>query len=150
MRLLPALAATLLMSSPLLAHAAGPDSQTASGHADILVKSDHSWNGVAYQHYPATPPQLTVLRLTIPPHTALPWHIHPVPNAGYVLAGQLTIQDRATGKEQTFHTGEAFTESVNDPHRGVSGNEQTVLILTYSGTKGTPTSVPLKGEKTEY
>ncbi|AOX16076.1 cupin domain-containing protein [Kozakia baliensis] len=123
---------------------------SASAHADILLKENHSWNGTAYTHYPTAPPQLTTLKLTIPPHTALPWHIHPFPNAGYVLEGQLTIQDKATGKERTFKQGEAFAESVDDPHRGVSGDTQTVLLLTYAGTKGSPTSIPLKGEKNEY
>ncbi|GBQ93869.1 hypothetical protein AA23498_1857 [Acetobacter nitrogenifigens DSM 23921 = NBRC 105050] len=135
-------------TTTLQASAATP--QTASGHADILVQSSASWNGKPYEHYPTTAPELTVLKLTIPPNSALPWHVHPVPNAGYVLQGQLTIQDKASGKEKTFHTGEAFTESVEDAHRGVSGDQETVLILVYSGTKGQKTSVPLKGEQTEY
>ncbi|MBS4074080.1 cupin domain-containing protein [Ameyamaea chiangmaiensis] len=143
-------AGTLVIGAPIAAWAAPSTPQTQSGHADVVLKSDHAWNGTAYQHYPVSAPQLTVLKLTIPPHTALPWHIHPFPNAGYVLAGQLTIEDKATGKQQTFHTGEAFAESVNDPHRGVSGDQETVVILTYAGTAGAPTSVPLKGEKTEY
>ena len=122
----------------------------SSAHADILVKSDSSWNGQAYTAYPNGRPQLTVLKMTIPAHTALPWHIHPMPNAGYVLSGQLTIEDRATGKKQTFQAGQAFTESVNDVHRGISGDQPTVLIITYAGTPGEPTSVPVKGEKPEY
>ncbi|RDS86901.1 cupin domain-containing protein [Dyella psychrodurans] len=122
----------------------------SSAHADILVKSDSSWNGKPYTAYPQGRPQLTLLKMTIPAHTALPWHVHPMPNAGYVLSGQLTIEDRATGKKQTFQAGQAFTESVNDVHRGVSGDQPTVLLITYSGTPGLPTSEPLKGEKPEY
>ncbi|WP_408906104.1 cupin domain-containing protein [Nguyenibacter vanlangensis] len=122
----------------------------ATGHRDILLQADHSWNGTAYTHYPTTRPQLTMIRLIIPPHTALPWHEHPVPNAGYVLEGQLTITDRETGKSRIFHTGESFAESVNDVHRGASGDTRTVLLITYSGTPGTPTSIPAKGEKPEY
>lgn len=105
---------------------------------------------MAYEKYPTTQPELTMIRLTIPAHTALPWHTHPVPNAGYVLEGQLTIHDRETGKTQTFHQGQAFAESVNDTHRGETGETRTVLLLTYAGTPGTPTSVPAKGEKPEY
>jgi quercetin dioxygenase-like cupin family protein len=122
----------------------------ASAHADILVKSDSSWNGKKYISYPEGAPQLTVLKLTIPANTALPWHIHPMPNAGYVLAGQLTIEDKASGKKQTFKAGQAFTESVDDVHRGVSGNEPTVLIITYSGTVGVPTFKQVDGGKPEY
>ncbi|CAI9119483.1 cupin domain-containing protein [Brytella acorum] len=140
--------AALCCAIPVAARAAPPKSATA--HAQTLLKDDHSWNGVAYEHYPTTQPQLTMLKLTIPPHTALPWHHHPVPNAGYVLEGQLTIQDRESGKEKTFHQGEAFAESVNDIHRGVSGDTRTVLLLTYSGTPGTPTSVPEDQKNPEY
>ncbi|CAM3059825.1 hypothetical protein AA15237_1061 [Komagataeibacter xylinus NBRC 15237] len=136
-----------LSAAPLLvAHA----QSVASGHRDILLQADHSWNGVAYGPYPTTRPELTMIRLTIPAHTALPWHTHPVPNAGYVLEGQLTIHDRDSGRTETFHQGEAFAESVNDTHRGETGDTRTVVLLTYAGTPGTPTSVPAKGEKPEY
>ncbi|MBV1835774.1 cupin domain-containing protein [Acetobacter estunensis] len=122
----------------------------ATAHKDVLLQSDHSWNGVAYKPYSSGQPQLTMIRLTIPAHTALPWHTHPCPNAGYVLEGQLTITDRESGKQHTFHKGEAFAESVDDIHRGQSGDTQTVLLLTYAGEVGQPTSVPVKGEKPEY
>jgi quercetin dioxygenase-like cupin family protein len=123
---------------------------TATAHKDVLLQADHAWNGMAYSRYPAGRPQLTTLKLTIPPHTALPWHHHPVPNAGYVVSGQLTIQDKQSGKSHVYHAGEAFAETVNDVHRGVSGDTPTVLIITYAGTPGVPTSVPEKGQKDEY
>ena len=143
---LPLACGFLLALAGTTAHA----QQVASGHRDILLQATHSWNGMAYDRYPATTPELTMIRLTIPAHTALPWHIHPVPNAGYVLEGQLTIHDQASGKTETFHQGEAFAESVNDIHRGESGDTRTVVLLTYAATPGTPTSVPAKGEKPEY
>jgi hypothetical protein len=31
-----------------------------------------------------------------------------------------------------------------------AGDEPTVLLITYAGTPGVPTSVPAKGEKAEY
>lgn len=122
----------------------------SSAHADVLAKSDASWNGKKYAPYPAGQPELTVLKMTIPANTALPWHTHPFPNAGYVLSGQLTIEDKASGKTKTFKTGEAFTESVDDVHRGRSGPEPTVLIITYSGTPGVPTFKAEAGQKPEY
>lgn len=146
--------ACLTVTTPLAAANAQDtvpsDPKTASGHAEHLLADDHSWNGTPYTHYPSTQPMLSMIKLTIPPHTALPWHVHPFPNAGYVLEGQLTIEDRQSGKSRTFHQGQAFAESVNDVHRGVSGDSQTVLILTYSGTPGQPTSVPLPGQQKEY
>jgi quercetin dioxygenase-like cupin family protein len=139
--------ATLVLSAICFAAQA---QTVATGHRDILLQADHSWNGVAYTRYPPGRPELTTIKLTIPANTALPWHYHPFPNAGYVLSGELTLEDRQTGKKQTFHAGQSFAESVNDIHRGVSGSTPTVLLLTYAGTPGAATSVPAKGEKPEY
>ena len=122
----------------------------ATAKKEVLVQSDHSWDGTKYVHYLPGPPELTVLKITIAPHSALPWHTHPVPNAGYVLSGDLIIHDKASGKSVTYHAGQAFAESVNRVHRGESGDKPTVLIVTYAGTPGTPTSKPVKGEKREY
>ncbi len=121
-----------------------------SAHRELLLQSTSSWNGKAYTHYPSGQPQLTTIKITLAPHTALPWHTHPIPNAGYILEGQLTIHDRTSGAAHTFHKGEAFSESVDDEHRGESGDTETKVLLTYAGTPGLPTSVPAKGEKPEY
>jgi quercetin dioxygenase-like cupin family protein len=115
-----------------------------------LLQTSQSWNGKPYTHYPTGQPQLTTIKLTIEPHTALPWHTHPFPNVVYVLSGTLTLHDQASGKMKVVHQGEAVGESVDDIHRGESGDEPTVLLITYVGTPGVPTSVPAKGEKAEY
>jgi quercetin dioxygenase-like cupin family protein len=127
----------------------GPQN-VATGHRDILLQTTQSWNGKPYTHYPTGQPELTTIKLTIAPHTALPWHTHPFPNVVYVLSGTLTLHDKASGKTHVVHQGEAVGESVDDVHRGESGNEPTVLLITYAGTPGVPTSVPAKGEKAEY
>jgi len=122
----------------------------ASGHREILLQTTQSWNGKPYTHYPAGQPQLTTIKLTIAPHTALPWHTHPYPNVVYVLSGTLTLHDKASGKTEVVHQGQAVGESVDDVHRGESGDEPTVLLITYAGTPDVPTSVPAAGEKSEY
>lgn len=122
----------------------------ASGHREILLQTTASWNGKPYTHYPTGQPQLTTIRLTIAPHTALPWHTHPFPNVVYVLSGTLTLHDRASGKLLVVHAGQAVGESVDDVHRGESGDQPVVLLITYVGTPGTPTSIPARGEKAEY
>jgi len=122
----------------------------ASGQREILLQTTQSWNGKPYTHYPTGQPQLTTIKLTIAPHTALPWHTHPFPNVVYVLSGTLTLHDKASGKTQVVHQGQAVGESVDDVHRGESGDEPTVLLITYAGTPGVPTSVPAAGEKAEY
>jgi quercetin dioxygenase-like cupin family protein len=122
----------------------------ASGHREILLQTTQSWNGKPYTHYPTGQPQLTTIKLTIAPHTALPWHTHPFPNVVYVLSGTLTLHDKASGKTQVVHQGQAVGESVDDVHRGESGDEPTVLLITYAGAPGVPTSVAAAGEKSEY
>ena len=37
----------------------------ATGHRDTLLQADHSWNGIAYTHYPTGRPQLTTIKLTM-------------------------------------------------------------------------------------
>jgi quercetin dioxygenase-like cupin family protein len=122
----------------------------ASGKRDVLLQTTQSWNGKPYQHYPAGTPELTTITVTIPPHTALPWHTHPFPNAVYVLSGVLTLHDQASGKTLVLHKGQAVGESVDDVHRGETGDEPAVLLITYAGTPGVATSIPAKGEKAEY
>jgi quercetin dioxygenase-like cupin family protein len=124
--------------------------RVASGQREILLQASQSWNGKPYTHYPTGQPQLTTIRLTIAPHTALPWHTHPFPNVVYVLSGTLTLHDRASGKTLVVHQGQAVGESVDAVHRGETGDEPAVLLITYAGTPGVPTSVPAKGEKAEY
>jgi quercetin dioxygenase-like cupin family protein len=144
---LPLLASSLLAGinvSPIRAQ------MVETGKREILLQADSSWNGKPYTQYPAGRPQLTMLKVTMKPNTALPWHTHPIPNAGYVLSGDLTLHDRASGATHTYHTGESFAESVDDEHRGEAGANGAVLLLTYAGIPGTPTSIPAKGEKPEY
>ncbi|SEM90577.1 Cupin domain-containing protein [Luteibacter sp. UNCMF331Sha3.1] len=138
--------ALALASMAGIAHA----EKTASAKADVLVRTDASWNGVAYTAYTTGRPELTVLKMTIPAHTALPWHTHPIPNAAYVLSGSITVEDKASGRKQAFHAGEALAEEVGQVHRGVTGDEPAVLVVTYAGTPGTPTFVPEQGQKPEY
>jgi quercetin dioxygenase-like cupin family protein len=143
--------ATILAGASLTAHIAANDAKTvASGNREMLLQTTQSWNGKPYTHYPTGQPQLTTIKLTIAPHTALPWHTHPFPNVVYVLSGTLTLQDKSSGKTQVVHQGQAVGESVDDIHRGESGDEPTVLLITYAGTPGVPTSIPAKGEKAEY
>ena len=123
---------------------------TESGQREVVLATTKSWNGTAYLHYPTGQPQLTTIKLTLAPHTALPWHTHPFPNSVYVLSGTLTLRDRDDGKTLVVHQGEAVGESVDVVHRGESGNEPTVLLITYAGTPGVPTSIPAKGEQAEY
>jgi quercetin dioxygenase-like cupin family protein len=132
------------------AYAQAATDKVATAQRQVLLQADQSWNGKPYTQYPQGRPELTMLKVTLAAHTVLPWHTHPMPNAGYVLSGTLTIHDKASGKTRVFHQGEAFAESVDDVHRGEAGDEPVVLLITYSGIPGEPTSIPAKGEQAEY
>jgi quercetin dioxygenase-like cupin family protein len=106
---------------------------------ETLVQSTSSWDGTPYERYPAGKPQLTILKVTIAPHTTMKWHSHPLPNAGYILSGALTIE-RIDGMMQHFVAGQAITETVDSVHRGINGAEPTVLIVFYPGVPGLPLS----------
>jgi quercetin dioxygenase-like cupin family protein len=151
----PAVAGTLFLAGCLtvvtsIVFAQDAPANVATAQRETLLQTTQSWNGKPYTHYPSGQPQLTTLKVTIAPHTALPWHSHPIPNAVYVLSGTLTLHDRASGKTLVVHQGQAVAESVEDVHRGEAGDEPAVLLITYAGTPGVPTSVPAKGEKAEY
>ena len=121
------------ISALLISGSVGAQVQT-----ETLMKSSSSWDGTPYQSYPDAPPELTVSKITIPPHSALPWHTHPMPNAGYVLSGQLTVEKKQTGQIKTLTAGQVLPEMVGGLHRGMTGDEGAVLIVFYAGTKGMP------------
>jgi quercetin dioxygenase-like cupin family protein len=119
----------------------------ARSETEILLQRTSSWNDVAYTAYPKGQPQLTTMRITIPAYSALPWHTHAIPNAAYIISGQLTVEERATGRKATYHAGEAFAESVGEVHRGFTGSAPAVIIVFYAGSPGVPLSSPEKGER---
>ena len=147
-----AVAAISLIAGASIATVLAQDSalHVASGQRQVLLEATQSWNGKPYTHYPTGQPQLSTITVTIPPHTALPWHTHPFPNAVYVLSGTLTLHDQASGKTLVLHQGQAAAESVDDVHRGETGDQPAVLLITYAGTPGVPTSTPAKGQPAEY
>lgn len=113
----------------------------------VLIKTTSSWNDVRYDGYPLGQPELTTVRMKIPAHATLPWHRHLMPNIAYILSGQLTVEERATGRTATYHAGQAFAESVGSVHRGVAGDAAVEVVVTYAGSLGQPLSVPAKSEE---
>jgi quercetin dioxygenase-like cupin family protein len=116
----------------------------------VLIKTTSSWNDVRYESYPSGQPELTTVRMTIPANAKLPWHSHLMPNIAYILSGELTVEERTTGRTATYHAGQAFAESVGSVHRGVAGDEPVEVIVTYAGSRGQPLSVPAIAEEKNY
>ncbi|MFP3541729.1 cupin, partial [Pseudomonas sp. SIMBA_044] len=49
----------------------GCTSKTPNIQVEQLLKTGQSWDSTPYAAYPAGQPEITVLKITIPPHTAL-------------------------------------------------------------------------------
>jgi quercetin dioxygenase-like cupin family protein len=135
--MLPPLLATLVTVA--LQGCSNPDS-TAAIERKVLLQSSRSWDDTPYTHYPYAEPELSVLKLKIPANTQLPWHTHVIPNAAYVLSGELTIESKDSGQIRSLKQGEAVAEMVNTTHRGVTGEEPVELIVFYAGSEGIPLS----------
>jgi quercetin dioxygenase-like cupin family protein len=106
-----------------------------------LAKSSLSWDGQKLPAYPAGTPEVTILKIRIPPKAQLALHKHNVINAGVVLAGELTV---ITEKNETLHlkAGDSLVEVVNKWHYGKNeGNKVTELIVFYAGVIGEPITV---------
>ena len=127
-----------LMAFLMAAYAVEPEQVSTA----VLLKARSSWDGVKYKRYPSGPVELTVLKITIPPHTTLPWHKHPMPNAAYVESGELTVEKAEGGKTIRIVAGEVLPEMVNARHRGFTGDTPAVLVVFYAGVEGMPLSQP--------
>src|SRR5215472_12490070 len=144
-RSMPTLLGATFAITLLQKASAGQDRQPAM-LSQTLLRTGSSWNGEPYKYYPSGQPELTILRITLAPHTELEWHSHPMPNAAYIVSGELTLERKKDGKKKRFTAGQAVSETVDTLHRGMAGNETVVPIVFYAGSPGvpfTPASVPL-------
>ena len=79
-----------------------------------LIQSELSWNGDSLPNYPISKPEISILKITIPAHSELPLHYHPVINAG-----------------------DPIVEVVNKEHLGRNlGDEDAEIIVFYAGSRG--------------
>jgi quercetin dioxygenase-like cupin family protein len=106
--------------------------------SETLLRSSSAWDGTPYEAYSKGAPELSVLRITIPPHSKLKWHTHPMPNAAYIESGEITVEEPSGDKKRHFVAGQVVPETVNTLHRGVAGDQPVVLIVFYAGVKGMP------------
>ena len=103
---------------------------------DVLAKTTASWNGATLPSYPTGQPEVTILKISIPPHTKLPLHQHPVINAAVLLTGELTVFTKE-GKTLHLEAGDPIVEVVNTWHYGINeGNEPAEIIVFYAGIQG--------------
>jgi len=101
-----------------------------------LVKSTKTWDGSTLPNYPKGTPEITILRILIPPKTDLPMHYHPVINAGVLLKGELTVITE-TNEKLHLKAGDALVELVGKMHYGRNtGSTDAEIIVFYAAEKG--------------
>lgn len=108
-----------------------------------LLKTTKSWDGTLYSAYPSGQPEVSVLKISVPPNKALDWHKHPVINAAYIEKGEIQIERKEDGKTQWVKQGQVLPEMVNIAHRGKTGDKGATLIVFYSGSPDLPLSEPV-------
>lgn len=131
----------LALGSALLATAAHAATTAQGGvQSSVLLKTQSSWDGTRYLAYPAGSPELTVVKISIPAHTELAWHQHPMPNAAYILSGELTVETLDGEHRKVIKQGEVLAEMVGRRHRGTTGATPAELVVFYAGQEGMPLS----------
>ncbi len=108
---------------------------------DVLTKTSASWDGRSLPNYSKGKPEITILRIKIPPKVQLPLHEHPVINAGVLLKGELTV---VTKDKEILHlkAGDSIVEVVGTWHYGKNeGNEPAEIIVFYAGVQDTPITI---------
>ena len=119
----------------------GPIASERQIKVEQVLQTTQSWDGTPYASYPSGQPQVTVLKITIPPDTALHWHRHPIISVAYVLSGHLTVEKRDTGERRILEPGQALAETVETTHRGFTTDEPVELIVFYAGRSGLPLTI---------
>jgi quercetin dioxygenase-like cupin family protein len=108
---------------------------------EVVAKSTKSWDGSQMPAYPKGVPEITILRIKIPPGSKLPMHTHPVINAAVLLSGELTV---VSEDNKTFHlkAGDPIIEVVNKWHYGKNeGKDTAVILVFYAGVMDKPITV---------
>jgi quercetin dioxygenase-like cupin family protein len=127
---------TLLTTTVLLFSCTKERTASQNPVSELVAESFLSWNGDSLPAYPEGKPKISIVKVTIPPHSELPRHHHPVINAGVLLKGELTVVD-IHGNVLEMKAGDPIVEVVNTVHYGVNnGDEPAEILVFYAGTEG--------------
>ena len=140
-RILAILSIILLLQSGCAMVPTSKETKETSTVVRELIKTSQSWDGKVLPAYPQGQPEITILRITIPPGTRLDTHTHPVINAGVLISGQLTVVT-TEGKMLYLKSGDPIVEVVNTLHYGINqGDTPAEIIVFYAGTLEKPITV---------
>ena len=133
----------LLLSQPGCATAPRGEAAGGGGAPVVqqLAKSTRSWSGELLPPYPTGQPEITILRIEVPPGARLEPHRHPVINAGILTKGELTVVT-ADGLTLQLKAGDSMVEVVNTLHYGFNpGADPAEIVVFYAGEQGGPVTV---------
>jgi len=108
---------------------------------EVLTKTNLSWDGKELPAYEKGKPEISILKIIIPPGENVPLHKHPVINAGVLLRGKLTV---VTDDNTMLYlkAGDTIVEVVNKWHYGKNeGKAPAEIIVFYAGIKGKSLSI---------
>lgn len=126
----------IISYAALLAVSIGVPQVESSSHVTPLLSTDRTSSGQILV-LPSGPISVVVTQVTLEPGARLPSHMHPQPRYGYVLSGSLMISNHATGKVQTFGTGDFIVEAIGQYHSAQNDdNVPTVLLVIDQVTAG--------------
>lgn len=130
-------------------HHDDPEILDAKVEVKELVKSTKSWNGRLLPAYPAGQPEVTILKITVPPKTKLAMHRHPYINAGILLKGELTVMTDDHLKLK-IKAGDSIVEIVNQLHFGENETDQPAeIVVFYAGVKDKPVTIQQRFDDAE-
>ena len=81
--------------------------------------------------------EIIVSRVSIPPHTELPWHWHPGEEFFYVIEGSVTLKRRGEPDLLTG-TGDAQNIAARVIHTGSTGEQGAELVIFRVHAAGEP------------
>src|SRR5215471_10093578 len=114
----------------LFRQATAAENTPSAVRSATLLMSNTSWDGKPYKSSPPGQPELSVLKITLQPHTKLEWHSHPIPSAAYIVAGELTVERKKTERSNILSPAKRFRRQwAHSTGEWQEGNEPVVFIV---------------------
>jgi len=125
---------------------AGTALPAAAIETQTLLSADHTIVGEQVV-YPSGPAKITGIIATFAPGESTAWHTHGIPEFGYMLEGELTVDYGDKGK-RVYRAGDSVLEAIHAPHKGTNtGSVPARVLVVYMGAEGMPLSIPAAEDK---
>jgi quercetin dioxygenase-like cupin family protein len=107
-----------------------------------LLRTDTTSIGQKITYPDFADPEVTMLKITIPPGKSTGWHKHSIPVFAYVVKGTLTVE-LEDHREIKFKEESTFAEMRDTYHNGTNKEDSDlVLIAIYMGGNEQKLSIP--------